>query len=423
MFGLILVTFTLFATAVLALTPSWEANDEPDHVRNVETLADGHWYRITPKSGFESHQAPLYYMLLAGYQRAMRLPVEMPDGQLGPIADNQLHGNYLHTVQQDGKDQRHLDLLRLPSILFGLLAICFTYLAARYISRDPWTPVVAAALVAGVPRFVFLAGVVNNDNLSNLLSAIGLALASGLVMRPSSSERGRLLGAALMGVVIGALALTKVTNVMVAPGLLLAVLLVARDRREGLRLAGLSLGVALVVSGWWFVQNQVRYGDPLAAHATTAHLRAVFPPLLQIAGPLERIFVQIPQGVYKSFWYISGYNQFVWRWFWYIPFWLLAAVGIGGLLLRRKAPGVAGGMLWVLSVMALGALAIVWILGLQTSTEQARVAFVGLPAMAILVALGYEKLGLSPALRFLLPAIGLIGTVAAIRYNVVIPYS
>ena len=225
----------MLAAAVLALTPPWEANDEPDHVENIETLAGGHWYRITPKSGLESHQAPLYYLLLDAYQRAMRLPVEMPDGD-GPIT-NHHPGLYVHAVPQDGRDQRRLDLLRLPSIVFGLAAICFTYLAARYISRDRWTPVVAAALVAGVPKFVFLSGVVNNDNLSNLLGGLGLALALCLLARPPSTERGRLIGAAAMGVVIGALTLTKLTNVMIGPGLLLAVLLIAhtvcasRDRR------------------------------------------------------------------------------------------------------------------------------------------------------------------------------------------------
>ncbi len=68
--------------------------------------------------------------------------------------------------------------------------------------------------------------------------------------------------------------------------------------------------------------------DPLAIAASDAHFRAAFPPLLEVAGPLERIFVQIPEGIYKSFWYVSGWNQFSWRWFWYLPFWLLAGVGL-----------------------------------------------------------------------------------------------
>jgi hypothetical protein len=59
----------------------------------------------------------------------------------------------------------------------------------------------------------------------------------------------------------------------------------------------------------------------------------------------------------------------------------------------------------------------------QSTPEQARVAFVGLPAMAILVALGYEKLKVAPAVRFVLPAIGVVGTVAAICSDVIIPYS
>ena len=132
---LTLVCFALLSAGVLSLTPPWEANDEPDHVRNIEVLASGHWYRITPESGFEPQQAPLYYLLLAAYQKLTRLPVRLPDGQLGPVADNQQHGNYLHNVSQDGEDQRWLDLLRLPSIVFGAardlpdICCCETYLS------------------------------------------------------------------------------------------------------------------------------------------------------------------------------------------------------------------------------------------------------------------------------------------------------
>jgi hypothetical protein len=418
----ILVSFTVMSAAVLALTPPWESNDEPDHIHNVEVMASGHWYRITPDSGLESHQAPLYYIVLAGFQKLMRLPVELPDGQVGPVGDNQQHGNFSHKIPQDGTDQRRVDLLRLPSIVFGLLAVVFTFLAARFVSSDSWTPVVAAAVIAGVPRFVFLSGVVNNDNLSDVLGGAAIALAMLLLTRPSTSPRNRVLGAAGMGVLIGALTLTKLTNALVAPGLLLAVLISARSRREGLRCTAVASAVALAVCGWWLVQNQVRYGDPFAIGASDAHFRSVFPALLEVAGPIERIFVQIPQGIYSSFWYVSGWNQFTWHWYWYLPFWLLAAVGIAGLFSWKTRSALATGVLPVLATVVAGAAAIVWVLGIHTSTQQARVAFVGLPAVAILIALGYERLGIHPLWRFLLPAIGVIGTVAAIRYNVVIPY-
>lgn len=62
--------FVVFALAVAILTPAWEAADEPAHVLNVETLVRGHWYRIEGNAGLEPHQPPLYYLVLAGWQRS-----------------------------------------------------------------------------------------------------------------------------------------------------------------------------------------------------------------------------------------------------------------------------------------------------------------------------------------------------------------
>lgn len=422
-FVLVLVCFAFLAGTVLVLTPPWEANDEPDHVQNVETLVSGHSYRITHDANLESIQAPLYYMVLAAYQKLLGEPSQQPDGQFAPIGGGQKHGNYLHTVHQDGRDQRLVDLLRLPSVLFGLLTVGFTYVAARRLSSHPWTPVVAAAIVAGVPKFVFVSGVVNNDDLSNVLGAAGLAAALTLLAAPPSTWRGRALAAAGIGLIAGAVVLTKITGALIVPGLLLGVLLAAPDRAEAIRMASLFLIAALAVSGWWFVLNQVRYGDPLAAKAAHQHQLAVFPAVFNIPGPATHIFVEIPKRIYGSFWYDSGWNQFGWRWFWYLPFWVLALVGLLSLAWRSKAPRPGGrGPRWVCSCVALGALASVWAVGAQANTEEARLAFMGLPAIALLIALGYERLRLPVAWRFLLPAIGLIGTIAAIRYDVIIPY-
>lgn len=419
----VLCSFALLAGAVLSLTPPWESNDEPDHVQNVETLVAGHWYKITHDGNLESIQAPLYYLVLAGYQKLTRTPAEPPDGVLGPIGDSQQHGNYAHRVPQDGYDQRLVDLLRLPSILFGLLTVALTYLAARRMTRSPWTPVLAAAVVAGVPKFVFLSGVVNNDNLSNVLGAAGLAAALSVVAEPPLTRRRRLVAAAVLGMIAGLLMLTKVTGALLAPGLLIAVLLMAVDRREA---AGAVVAFALAmfaVGGWWLIQNQVRYGDPLAAHAANVHQREVLPAVFNIASPLDQIFVQVPVRIFSSFWYDSGWNQFSWRWFWYVPFWLLTALGLAGFALRyRKDSSRTRRGAWVCIAFALGAIASVWSVGIQANTEEARLAFMGLPAIAILVAMGYERLPIPVAYRFVLPMIGLVGTVIAIRESVILPY-
>jgi hypothetical protein len=49
----------------------------------------------------------------------------------------------------------------------------------------------------------------------------------------------------------------------------------------------------------------------------------------------------------------------------------------------------------------------------------ARIGFIGLSAIAVLVALGLERWHAPLVLRFALPALGLIGTVIAIRQDIV----
>src|SRR5437867_858743 len=60
-------------------TPAWEANDEPDHVANVEYFFQ-HREIIPLRSEFwhETHQPPLYYVLCATWQRFLGIPAFSP---------------------------------------------------------------------------------------------------------------------------------------------------------------------------------------------------------------------------------------------------------------------------------------------------------------------------------------------------------
>lgn len=68
------------------------------------------------------------------------------------------------------------------------------------------------------------------------------------------------------GVLAGLAMLTKLSGVTLLPVMVMAVFLrgwLTRDWRATLR-SGLSIvGVALAVSGWWYIRNQYLYGDPL----------------------------------------------------------------------------------------------------------------------------------------------------------------
>ena len=70
------------ASFIAIRTPAYESADEPGHVQNIETMVRGHWYGMDSRceklnpycSGTEAHQAPLYYLVFAGWQRLLGVP-------------------------------------------------------------------------------------------------------------------------------------------------------------------------------------------------------------------------------------------------------------------------------------------------------------------------------------------------------------
>ena len=226
---------------------------------------------------------------------------------------------------------------------------------------------------------------------------------------------------AAMGAVGGALVLTKLTGAPLLIGLAAAAALSARNRREAVADTALMGLTAALVCGWWFVRNESLYGGVLASQATHHYLGLFAAPP---SRPLYQVFVAIPRGIWRSFWYTSGWNQFTWPWWVYVPFWVVAAAGIVGLVRwvghGGLVPAVRRGIA-VLSCFAVAGVAAVWILGLETPQQQARVAFGGLAAMACLLSLGLERLR-APPLRVALPILGLCGTVVALLTDVIAVY-
>jgi hypothetical protein len=419
------VAFVAVVTVVAVKTPAWEAPDEPGHVRNVETLAAGHWYRIPLDSksarlhaaslGNELHQPPLYYLLLAGFQRLVwqRAHTVMPGPTLFPDV---ARGVYPH---HSSAQHRSLLLLRLPNIGLGLVAILFTFLAARLVTTDRWTPVIAAAVVAFVPRFVFLSAFVTNDN---LVTALGAALAyAGLRCVVFKS----LVWGAVVGAILGLLTVTKL-SALPAFALLVPVLATFRGWRRRIQLVACTLAATLVACGWWLVQNQLRYGDPLASSASHRYLVAIYGlgsvfGQYVVSDPLHLIFYDVPSRIWSGFWYTSGgLNQFQWSWAPNLAFWLALSAALLGLRRGRssvpEAEGSNRSAFAVLITLALAGFLTVWITAFSTAAYQPRLAFFGLPALACLAALGLERWQL-PA-RLLLPTLGLGGAIVAIQQNV-----
>ena len=367
----------------------------------------GQRHNLGATSGAEAHQPPLYYLLLAGWQRLAGQSPRIPHP--GAKSLQTARGSYAH---HSAADLRFLLWLRIPNIVLGALTIWFTFLAARLITSDPWTPVVAASIVGFLPRIVFLSAFVTNDNLVNLLGAILTFTALGYTLSPT---RWRM---SLVGAVVGLLIITKFSALPLAA----IILVLAFRQREGLRRAELViLGLlsCVVVSGWYLIQNTVRYGDPFALSATqqylakTGGLDTSYGVPYKVTDPVKYVLIDVPGKFLHVFWYGSGWGE-VFRWPWSIGllFWIAMAVALVGLIGRHVSQPV----LLVLGVLVVTSFLSVWIVAFQTASYDPRLALEGLPALACLGALGLERWKVG--IRFLLPIVGLGGTIFAIQTNV-----
>ena len=404
---LAVVLFAVCASTVIAWkTPAWESNDEPDHVRNIETLVSGHWYRIEKNAGYSPHQPPLYYLALAGWQRVLRMKAELPRPQQGDaIVSN---GQFGHAQPREKHDHARLMLLRLPSVLLGALTILFTARSARALGADPWIETAAAATVAAIPKFVFSSSFVNNDVLATTLGALATLLAVRL-WRNNTVSRRLAVG---LGLTCGALLVTKLSSI---PFVVVIGLAVGWRLRRAWRGVLAFAAPVVILSGPLFVSNQHRYGDPLAAKASIDYFRSWIPALVAVPRTFQWFAKTVPSGAATSFWYTSGWNQFRWQAKTYVPLWGLSVAGMFGNVVRRR-PRTRG--IGLVAVLCLAAAASIWVLAYSTTQWQARVAFPGLAAFGALVALGWQRWRAPTWVAFVLPVLGMIGTVYAIKTDV-----
>jgi 4-amino-4-deoxy-L-arabinose transferase-like glycosyltransferase len=267
----ILLAYLALASAYSMVTPLWEAPDEVGHVAFVLHLRQNHTLPVQRIGDLgSSHHPPLYYLIAA----ALSAPADLSDptgafranpdfiwaGEGGSEANVALHGS-AETFPYHGQALA-LHLARLASVLMGLVTVALVIaIGWQLFGEYPWIGLLAGALTAFMPQFLFISGAINNDNL--------LAMATtGLwwqTLRAMAHPR-RWQNWAYAGIWLAVALLAK--SSAAAAGLVVGLTLAAcalRGRSLGLFLRGaaaLALPV-LVLAGWWFVRNQILYGDPL----------------------------------------------------------------------------------------------------------------------------------------------------------------
>ncbi len=180
-------------------------------------------------------------------------------------------------------------------------------LARRLFPSDPLARAFAVLFAAVLPINLYTAAYFSNESVHTLLSSLGVLVTVDMLL----ADRATLRQAAGMGALLGLAALTKYTALLLLPVALFFVvcklLLVERvPARRGLALIGAVGGLFLLIAGWYYLRNWLRFGAPLV-------------PNWDLPGP-ELVWWQQPGfhtlAYYTSFGealvrpYLSGFHSF-----------------------------------------------------------------------------------------------------------------
>lgn len=368
---LILALFLGLGGAYSVINPLFESPDEVWHYEYVRWLVEGYGLPRPEQVGTapwhqEGSQPPLYYLAAALVTRP--IPTDNaaavlrynPHAAVG-LPDSFGNKNVMVHGRADGWPWQGAALAahvaRFFSLLLGALTVLSTYLLALTVFPNRLAPaVLAAALVAFNPQFLFLSAAVNNDNLVIAASALGLWLSVRLLTKygqgagvtpklrkaggQASGDRkqktawdrnGPTVSELLaLGGVAGVAALAKLSGLALIGIVGLALLLIAWRRRTPFPTlviwTVITGGATLAVAGWWYGRNLVLYGDPLGLQAMFDILprRTTAPSAAELLGRA--------QGVWRSAWAVFGwFNVAADEWL-YAIYTGLSLAGLAGLL-------------------------------------------------------------------------------------------
>ena len=400
----IILLYVLLAGVYSLCVPLFEAPDEVWHYGYVYWAAGGNGLPSPDSSdglviwAQEGSQPPLYYLMAGLLTRPLTGSLVPGDWESSvrynphaAVGEADSFGNRNHLIHGtwDRWPWHGIALgahaARLFSIVLGAVTIAFAYLIGRHLApRRKLPAVLAAALVAFNPQFLFLSASVSNDNLIAATCAVGVWLCLRIA---GSRTRLPLRWPILLGIVVGMAALAKLSGLLLL-GLALAALAITGWRQRSWRtwLGGsvLVLLVAAAVAGWWYWRNWRLMGDPLGLTGMFAVLPAREVPL----GPAE-LLALVP-GVWRSAWAVFGwFNVTVDEWVYWV-YSLVAVVGCAGWIVvawqrnDREVDRVAAALLAAWSAVVVAALAR-WA---QINYPQGRLLFPAIAAAMPLIAVG-----------------------------------
>ncbi|MCL5947095.1 MAG: glycosyltransferase family 39 protein [Chloroflexi bacterium] len=286
----------------------------------------------------EAGQPPLYYILAAATTFWLHEPnpatamVVSPNTDIGHPTTTGWHKNlFVHPAPGERFPWKGVPLAvhlhRFLSIVFGALAIVLIFASARLMSNDSLA-VVAAGLTAFNPMYDFITASVDNDSLAVLTGSLLLFLLLRVMIHPVRSNATIF----LLGIALSLAILTKLSVASLGLPIIVIILLMNwRDKQihRTIHHALLLFLPVLVIDGWWFVRNQIIYGDPLGLRAFIAIAGARPVPMTT-----SELVKELP-GIWISFWGIFGAYDILLPHWQYIVYDIVAGVAFLGLVSMR----------------------------------------------------------------------------------------
>lgn len=407
----LLCVFCFLATTTSLLVPLFEGPDEDDHFRYAKYLADR---RALPvqlfqqgggAAGHQGWQPPLYYALAAlvispvdtsDYERRLqRNPAAALTGDLACCGRN----NYFHLDAENFPYQRTtlaVHLARGVTILFGLVCVyaVFALTLTLFPARN-YLALATTAIATLNPSFLYSSALVSNDVPLVALGTLALLVMAKLM---TGQWQANWKSFAVLGLLLALALLIKTTTLALIP---LAYLVVVRhvweSRANNPVRSFLSFSLAyvaplVILTGWYFVRNQLVYGDPLAYALINA---SALPPRDAPLTFLELTQINLPW-LWQTFWGGPTPGDLP-------PFFLyllligfvLALAGAAIFIVRSyRALGMNRLLMLGLMLAWLGFIFVAQIQFIRTAsgTDQGRYLFPAVSTIALIYALGWSEL-------------------------------
>ncbi len=226
--------------------------DEGAHLAYIAYLAEQRHLPIfrSPNDNYEAHQPPLYYLsAIPAYCLGIK-------------------------VFSSEEQQPLIKVIRMWSVLIAAFGVWLMWLLGRRVfGPKSWLALAPASFMALWPGRTMIVSAITNDGLAEALCVWTFLLCLVILQEGLTHKR-----AAHIGIVWSLALITKSTALALGPVVGLALVMGATNEENKqntsgalarqIGRAGLIVGLFIcVVAGWWFVRNQLLYGDPLAARA------------------------------------------------------------------------------------------------------------------------------------------------------------